>query len=631
MAPLAEPLVSVVPPWHFLPGHLHGLPQPGLTGLLQIRSFHPGLLHQIDRDLGSVVGELPPALRDDRSAMGLARRVAHVLAACQRAARIVVADVSHVEAPVAGPQGAVRCRVLVCCPHRQAAKQALPLVLDLVNRSSRDTPSGRSVADLADTLRTVLRRFAEPGQNRSHLLRAALAMDLPCTFVAPQTYRIGVGCRQQVLHSTATQHTPYIGVILARNKLATGALLRRHGLPAAEHLPADDADQAVAAARSLGFPVVVKPGDRDGGQGVWADVRDEHTVRQAYEIARGHSSSVLVERHVAGTGHRLTVVQGQVVKVTAKQAWGVTGDGQRSVEQLVQDQLAAMPPKWAPHEVPSIDIEALGLLAQQGLAPTAVPSNGRVVPLRRRNNANSGGTTQRLDLDLVHPDNIDLALRTAQALMLDLAGVDLIVEDLGRSWMAQPAVICDVNAIPQTDLGTVTAVLARLMAGGARVPVTLLLVPDAAPAPTESQVLQLMQATGVDGLSGPWGVWLAGRRTAPALAGSFQAAQALLSSRELTRAAIVMGIDELARKGLPVDRFDRVCAGRDIRHLQEALATASIADTAQALYADLAHAATHWPRRDRDRLLALAGALAPHAAPFKRQPPADPMRQVSAT
>jgi cyanophycin synthetase len=626
MSSAAESLVSIVPTWRIVPGHLHGLPQAGLAGVLQIRPATPDQLRQIGQTLRAFSSELSLVLRDEPSASDLARLFLHTLIACQRAGGIVVAQAVHVDPPATGPRGAQRCHVVMACPKRQAFQLALPFVLDIFNR-----PGIGTHAEKAKALKSALRDQVEPGQNTNLLLQAALDLDLPCTPIGPRTYRLGYGCRQQVLNSTATERTPYIGVSLARNKNATAALLRRHGLPAAEHAPVASADQAVATARQLGYPVVVKPIDRDGGSGVWADVQDDATVRTAFDLARRHSANVLVERHVPGTGHRLTVVMGRVVKITAKLPWGVTGDGNRSVQQLAQQQLEVEQETEARHPSPELDDEALGLLKQQGMSLHTVPSNGRFVPLRRRNNAIVGGSSRRIDPDRVHPDNLDLALRASQALMLDVAGIDLIVGDIGLSWMAQPASICDVNAIPQSDFKTLTALLSQLMGAGARVPVWLFLVPDGTAAPSDAQVMQLMCDTESDGLSCQWGVWLAGRRVAPALAGGFPAAEALLSSREVTRACIVMNVGEVARLGLPVDRFDRVCAGLNMQHLLDAVALPFNPAHTGTLRDTLAHAAAGWPRRDRDRLLALAVPLSPHATQHRRPKPAGPTAPFTAT
>jgi cyanophycin synthetase len=62
------------------------------------------------------------------------------------------------------------------------------------------------------------------------------------------------------------------------------------------------------------------------------------------------------------------------------------------------------------------------------------------------NNASAGGSTIGLDVNQVHPDNINLAFNVAKLFNLDIAGIDLIISDISKSWLNTPCVICDVNA-----------------------------------------------------------------------------------------------------------------------------------------------------------------------------------------
>ena len=122
---------------------------------------------------------------------------------------------------------------------------------------------------------------------------------------------------------------------LAHNKELTATLLRQAGFPAATHLAVGDAEQAVTAARQIGYPVVVKPGDQERGIGVAAHLVDEASVRAAYQRARQHSSHILVERHVHGKDYRLTVLNGRLIKTVYRRPGGIVGDGQHSIEELL--------------------------------------------------------------------------------------------------------------------------------------------------------------------------------------------------------------------------------------------------------------------------------------------------------
>src|SRR5690606_32496452 len=101
-----------------------------------------------------------------------------------------------------------------------------------------------------------------------------------------------------------------IGTRVARNKAMATHTLRQAGLPVPQHRFVRDADEAVRYATQLGWPVVVKPADLDGGRGVAAGLTSAEAVRKAYAQARKLSSSILLEQHIAGKDYRLIVLHG---------------------------------------------------------------------------------------------------------------------------------------------------------------------------------------------------------------------------------------------------------------------------------------------------------------------------------
>lgn len=129
----------------------------------------------------------------------------------------------------------------------------------------------------------------------------------------------------------------------------------------------------------------------------------------------------------------------------------MTGDGKSSIFELAE-RVNADPRRgtdvYSPLKKLVLDEDAEQLLARDGLSPDTVPKKGEFVRLRRRANVSAGGTPIPV-FDKMHPDNARLAERAAEVLCLDLAGVDLIIPDITRSWRDVPSTICEVNAQPE--------------------------------------------------------------------------------------------------------------------------------------------------------------------------------------
>jgi cyanophycin synthetase len=87
------------------------------------------------------------------------------------------------------------------------------------------------------------------------------------------------------------------------------------------------------------------------------------------------------------------------------------------------------------------------VLDRQGLTLDAVPEAGKLVYLRENANLSTGGVAVDAT-DEICAENQRLCLRAAQAVGLDVAGVDLVVENPGRPAVQTGGAVIEVNAAP---------------------------------------------------------------------------------------------------------------------------------------------------------------------------------------
>lgn len=327
---------------------------------------------------------------------------------------------------------------------------------------------------------TSLQRFSPSGGNTYRFLNAAYQHHIPWRPVIENTFQFGYGENSYWLDSSFTEKTSVLGAKFARNKLSTARILKQAGLPIPEHVKATTINQAEKIAVKLGYPVVVKPVDKDRGLGVTAGILDKQALHIAYAKARKVSKNILIEKHYEGTDYRLYVFNGKMIWAVKRIPGSVIGNGNDTIIQLIA-QLNADPRRGTSQRSPLkkliIDEEAKQLLTKQGLTEQTVPPQGQSVVLRHTANISTGGMPVAV-LD-VHPDNQLLAATAANALKLDLAGIDMISKDISKSWLETSLGICEVNAQPQ--LGGVTNteiygdILTTLVKFHGRIPTILIL------------------------------------------------------------------------------------------------------------------------------------------------------------
>jgi cyanophycin synthetase len=212
------------------------------------------------------------------------------------------------------------------------------------------------------------------------------------------------------------------------------------------------ADDAVAAAARIGFPVVVKPLDGNHGRGVGLGLTSVRAVRGAFgrALKQSRGGSVVVESMVAGRDYRILVIGGTMVAVAERVPAHVVGDGTHTVRELV-DIANADPRRGIGHEKVltriRIDEAAEALVRTQGFGLDDVPAADVTVMLAATGNMSTGGSAIDRTWE-AHEDNVEIAEEAARVVGLDVAGIDFIAPDITVPVRESGGAIVEVNAAP---------------------------------------------------------------------------------------------------------------------------------------------------------------------------------------
>ena len=264
--------------------------------------------------------------------------------------------------------------------------------------------------------------------------------------------QFGHGKYQQRIQATITSQTNHIAVEISCDKEDTHNLLSDLGLPVPKQRMIYNENQAVRAAHRIGYPVVVKPLDANHGRGVSINLTSDEQVQAAFAHAKEHGKSraVLVESFLTGFDHRMLVVNGELVAVAKRVPGHVVGDGEHTIEQLV-DIVNEDPRRGVGHEKVltrlEFDKQANRLLDEAGYTKETVLAKDDIFYLCSTANLSTGGTA--IDMtDVVHPDNRAMAERAIKAVGLDIGGVDFLTADITQSYKDAGGGIVEVNAAP---------------------------------------------------------------------------------------------------------------------------------------------------------------------------------------
>jgi len=335
-------------------------------------------------------------------------------------------------------------KVVVTAWHEVVTRYALEAARDLVMAAIEDKPF--DVAATVEHLRELVDDYCL-GPSTGCIVDAAESRHLP--FIRLSTgnlVQLGYGSRQRRIWTAETDRTSAIAESISRDKDLTKGLLASCGVPVPEGVTVDSPEEAWEAAEDIGLPVVVKPSDGNHGRGVFTNLTTREEVETAFSVAQDEGSEVIVERFIPGNEHRLLVVGGRLVAASRGETAQVVGDGKSSVLELIELQLNSDPRRGNSEDHPlnrvRIDSAARLEIKRQGFEPEGVPPEGKVVVIQRNGNVSIDCTAE------VHPDTAETVALAARIVGLDIAGVDLVVEDVSKPLADQGGAIVEVNAGP---------------------------------------------------------------------------------------------------------------------------------------------------------------------------------------
>ena len=334
------------------------------------------------------------------------------------------------------------------CEEREPGIMAGEIALDLIEHLVDQKPY--PLAEKLQELRDLNERVALGPSTRA-IVEAAKKRGIPCIRLDALGFvQLGYGARAKRIQATIASTTSHIGVEIAGDKDLTKALLGTHGVPVPRGETCRTIEGALEIADDIGWPVVVKPLDASQGRGIATNIRSESELRTAFEQAQQHRKTIVVERHLEGNDYRLLVINKKFVAAAHRVPAQVTGDGVRTIRELV-DAANADPRRGESHEKVltriKIDCATERLLALRGMTADSIPRDGERILLKTTANLSTGGTAVDVT-DRVHPANIELAERIACLVDLDIAGIDVVATSIETPLDENGGGIVEVNAAP---------------------------------------------------------------------------------------------------------------------------------------------------------------------------------------
>ena len=448
-------------------------------------------------------------------------------------------------------------------------RRALELAEALCRAAETDTPFDLE-ASLAE-----LRELDEDerlGPSTGSIVNAAVVRDIPYRrLTRGSLVQFGWGSKQRRIQAAEIDSTSAIAESIAQDKDLTKLLLRAAGVPVPVGQVIDgDNEAGWQAALAIGLPVVTKPFDGNQGKGVTVGIVNRDHFDIAFAAAKEHSCSVIVEKFITGHDFRVLVVGDKLVAAARREPPNVLGDGVHTVRQLVE--IVNSDPRRGTGHATSLtkirfdDIAHARLAVQGYTADTVLPKGARAV-LRNNANLSTGGTATDVTDD-VHPEVAARVIAAAQTVGIDIAGVDVVCENISRPLEEQGGGMVEVNAAPGLrmhldpsygkgrDVGKVVIDTMFPPGENGRIPVVAVAGTNGKTT-TVRLIAHLIEQTGKRlGMTTTDGVYVQGRRIDTGDCSGPKSAKNILLHPDVDAAVFETARGGVLREGLGFDRCD---------------------------------------------------------------------------
>jgi len=456
------------------------------------------------------------------------------------------------------------------CGYRteQVAGQALGVALDMIAALQRgeDFDVAAAVKELHETAADYA-----IGTSTGAVVSAAERRGIPSLRITDEAnlFQLGWGSRQKRLQATITGATNSIAVGIASDKQLTKTLLEQAGCPVPAGATVTRLEEAQRVARRLSGPATIKPLDANQGKGVTTVCATPEEVERAFEHARKYSRHVIVEEYLEGRDYRVLVTGDRVAAASWRRPPGVTGDGQSTVRELVEIE-NRNPARGEGHTniLTKIPMDALAeaILAKQGYGFDSVLPSGVSVDLRGNANLSTGGTAEDVT-DSLPEETRDICIRAARTIGLDVAGIDIICQDIAQPLREQNGGVIEVNAAPGIRMhqypsrGTprdAGAAIVEALFGqdDGRIP-TVAVTGTNGKTTTSLLIAHAARLTGQrTGVTTTEGVYIDGQRIMAGDCTGYRSARAVLTSPQVDFAVLETARGGILKRGLAYDRCD---------------------------------------------------------------------------
>lgn len=331
--------------------------------------------------------------------------------------------------------------------YENTAKEVAKLAIDIINSLIKKVPINydERIALVTEVLNDEI-----IGPTTKSICDYAEKVGLPIMKLGESDfYQIGYGKQGRIIEGSISSNTKCVSVDISCDKMLTKELLNTQGIPVAKGSKVTNVINLLKEAERIEYPVVLKPQYGNKGKGVILNIKNEKDLLLSYNKLKNNFKDLLLEKYYVGKDYRVCVINNKVIAVALRIPPFIVGNGKDTILNLIK-RVNNDPLRGVDHEKPltkiKLDEEVLECITKQDKSLMYIPLEDEKIYLRKNANLSTGGMA--IDCtDEICEENIELCIRVAKALSLDICGIDICTNDISKP-LDSNSIIMEVNSAP---------------------------------------------------------------------------------------------------------------------------------------------------------------------------------------
>lgn len=263
-------------------------------------------------------------------------------------------------------------------------------------------------------------------------------------------YRISDSQKELFTLGATLLSTSFIGMKIAADKATTNEILRNRNIPTTDQILVESIAELERFYTKHRGHILMKPLASTLGKGVYGSLRSFDEATSAFYAIQREFQHVLAEKTIRGKEYRVLVFEGRVIAIAEFVPPTLIGNGIDTILTLIHQHNQSLG-KDSPMAPIPVKPELVTILADQGLTLSTIPDKESAIILYRAAPISHGGCAVDVT-EKLHPANRKLFIAATKAIHLNVAGIDVITEDISVPLADSGGVIIEINGGPDLSL-----------------------------------------------------------------------------------------------------------------------------------------------------------------------------------